>query len=96
MFDEDMDFGEFRPPTKLSAEIFGLYHPKFKQSIHSLDNEFKNQDDLIKAYAYNTSEGNIREYNEDTIIVLIKKIKMIIVIFFQCMMVMEEMVVLYI
>ena len=69
MFDEDMDFGEFRPPTKLSAEIFGLYHPKFKQSIHSLDNEFKNQDDLIKAYAYNTSEGNIREYNEDTITV---------------------------
>ena len=69
MFDEDMDFGEFRPPTKLSAEIFGLYHPKFKPSIHSLDNEFKNQEDFIKAYAYNTSEGNIREYNEDTITV---------------------------
>ena len=69
MFDEDMDFGEFRPPIKLSAEIFGLYHPKFKPSIHSLDNEFKNQDDFIKAYAYNTSEGNIREYNEDTITV---------------------------
>ena len=69
MFDEDMDFGEFRAPTKLSAEIFGLYHPKFKQSIHSLDNEFKNEDDFIKAYAYNTSEGNIREYNEDTITV---------------------------
>ena len=69
MFDEDMDFGEFRTPTKLSAEIFGLYHPKFKQSIHSLDNEFKNEDDFIKAYAYNTSEGNIREYNEDTITV---------------------------
>ena len=69
MFDEDIDFGEFRPPIKLSAEIFGLYHPKFKPSIHSLDNEFKNQDDFIKAYAYNTSEGNIREYNEDTIAV---------------------------
>ena len=69
MFDEDMDFGEFRPPIKLSAEIFGLYHPKFKPSIHSLDNEFINQDDFIKAYAYNTSEGNIREYNEDTITV---------------------------
>jgi len=64
-----MDFGEFRTPTKLSAEIFGLYHPKFKQSIHSLDNEFKNEGDFIKAYAYNTSEGNIREYNEDTITV---------------------------
>ena len=69
MFDDDMDFGEFRPPIKLSSEIFGLYHPKFKSSIHSLDNEFKNQDDFIKAYAYNTSEGNIREYNEDTITV---------------------------
>ena len=69
MFDDDMDFGEFRPPIKLSSEIFGLYHPKFKPSIHSLDNEFKNQDDFIKAYAYNTSEGNIREYNEDTITV---------------------------
>ena len=69
MFDDDMDFGEFRPPIKLSSEIFGLYHPKFKPSIHSLDNEFKNQDDFIKAYAYNTSEGNIREYNEDIITV---------------------------
>ena len=69
MFDDDMDFGEFRPPIKLSSEIFGLYHPKFKPSIHSLENEFKNQDDFIKAYAYNTSEGNIREYNEDTITV---------------------------
>ena len=74
MFDDDMDFGEFRPPIKLSSEIFGLYHPKFKPSIHSLDNEFKNQDDFIKAYAYNTSEGNIREYNEDTITV--KKINL--------------------
>ena len=69
MFDEDTDFGEMKTPIKLSPEIFGLLHPKFKNSIHSLDNEFKNNDDLIKAYAYNTSEGNIRDYNEDTITV---------------------------
>ena len=69
MFDEDEEFGEMKTPIKLSPEIFGLYHPKFKTSIHSLDYEFKNNDDLIKAYAYNTSEGNIRDYNEDTITV---------------------------
>jgi hypothetical protein len=69
MFSEDNDFGEMKTPIKLSPEIFGLYHPKFKQSMHSLENEFKNSEELIKAYAYNSSEGNIREYNEDTITV---------------------------
>ena len=69
MFSEDNDFGEMKTPIKLSPEIFGLYHPKFKQSICSLENEFKNSNELIKAYAYNSSEGNIREYNEDTITV---------------------------
>jgi protein phosphatase 2C family protein 2/3 len=34
--------------------------------VYSSDNEF-NQNDIIKAYAYNTTEGNIRDYNEDTI-----------------------------
>jgi len=69
MFSEDNDFGEMKTPIKLSPEIFGLYHPKFKQSTHSLENEFKNSEELIKAYAYNSNEGNIREYNEDTITV---------------------------
>ena len=67
MFSEDNDFGEMKTPIKLSPEIFGQYHPKFKPSTHSLDYEFKNSDELIKAYAYNTCEGNIRDYNEDTI-----------------------------
>ena len=69
MFNQGNDFGEQKTPIKLSPLIFGMYHPKFKNSIHSLDNEFKSNDELIKAYAYNTSEGNIREYNEDTITV---------------------------
>ena len=69
MFSEDNDFGEMKAPIKLSPEIFNLYHPKFKPGIYSSENEFNNSNELIKAYAYNTSEGNIREYNEDTITV---------------------------
>ena len=69
MFSEDNDFGEMKTPIKLSPEIFNLYHPKFKPGIYSSENEFNNSNELIKAYAYNTSEGNIREYNEDTITV---------------------------
>ena len=69
MFSEENDFGEMKTPIKLSPEIFNLYHPKFKPGIYSSENEFNNSNELIKAYAYNTSEGNIREYNEDTITV---------------------------
>ena len=69
MFNDDNDFGEMKTPIKVSPEIFGQYHPKFYPSVHSLDNEFNHTEELIKAYAYNTSEGNIRDYNEDTITV---------------------------
>ena len=79
MFDIDNDFGTKKPPIKLSPEIFYLHHPKIRNSIYSSENEFKNSEELIKAYAYNTSDGNIREYNEDTItatkIILDKKEK---------------------
>ena len=67
MFDDDNEFGIKKPPIKLSSDIFWLQHPKFRNSIYSSDNEFKNSGELIKAYAYNTSDGNIRDYNEDTI-----------------------------
>ena len=60
------DIGQKKDPIFLSPEIFAGYHPKFKQSIYNSDNEF-NKNDIIKAYAYNTNEGNIRDYNEDTI-----------------------------
>ena len=67
MFDDDNEFGIKKPPIKLSSDIFWLQHPKFRNSICSSDIEFKNSNELIKAYAYNTSDGNIRDYNEDTI-----------------------------
>lgn len=38
----------------------------FKYSIFSFDCEFS-PDDAITSFAYNTSQGNIRAYNEDTI-----------------------------
>ena len=60
------DIGQKKDPIFLSPEIFTGYHPKFKQSVYNSDNEF-NKNDFIKAYAYNTNEGNIRDYNEDTI-----------------------------
>jgi serine/threonine protein phosphatase PrpC len=59
-------FGEKKEPIQLSPEIFSCHHSKFRPSICSSDTEFK-KTDFIKAYAYNTSEGNIRDYNEDTI-----------------------------
>ena len=57
-----------KTPTIISPSIFTSYQPKFKPSLHSLENEFNNND-LIKAYAYNSSDGIVRDYNEDTITV---------------------------
>ena len=59
-------FGEKKESIQLSPEIFSCHHSKFRPSICSSDSEFK-KTDFIKGYAYNTSEGNIRDYNEDTI-----------------------------
>ena len=63
-----VDIGQKKPPISLCPEIFSSYHSKFKPSKYSSDNEFT-QNDFIKAYAYNSNEGNIRDYNEDTITV---------------------------
>ena len=60
------DFGQMKSPIFLSPLILSSFHSKFKPSTYSLDNEF-NKNDIIKAYAYNSTEGNIRDYNEDTI-----------------------------
>ena len=60
------DFGQPKSPIFLSPLIFSSFHDNFTPSTYSSDNEF-NKNDIIKAYAYNTSEGNIRDYNEDTI-----------------------------
>ena len=74
-----IDIRELKKPVKISPQIFRLYHPKFKPSIYSSENEFKNKRDFIKAYAYNSCIGNTRKHNEDTItatkIILIPKNK---------------------
>ena len=62
--------GNLGPTTQktveLTPEIYHNTYKNFEPSIFSSKNEFSNND-LIKAYAYNTSMGNIRNYNEDTI-----------------------------
>ena len=60
------NFGQPKTPIFLSPLIFSSFHSKFKPSVFSSDNEF-NDNDFIKAYAYNSNEGNVRDYNEDTI-----------------------------
>ena len=51
---------------KLSSEIFRTDFRNFKESVISKKEDiFKN--DIIKGFAYNTSKGNVRAYNEDEI-----------------------------
>ena len=51
---------------ELSPEIFRSTYKNFYPSIISFDNEFS-QEDIIKGYAFNSSMGKYRDYNEDTI-----------------------------
>ena len=61
--------------VNISADLLKKPFPSFEESITSYYNEFNSKSNiLIKGYAYNTSKGNIRNYNEDTI--TIKKIKL--------------------
>ena len=55
-----------KEPVELSPEIFKNKYNNFTESITSSTEEFE-KDDIIKGYAFNTSMGNIRDYNEDTI-----------------------------
>ena len=55
-----------KEPVELSPEIFKNTYNNFTESITSSAEEFE-KDDIIKGYAFNTSMGNIRDYNEDTI-----------------------------
>ena len=52
--------------VNLTPEIFKNTYKNFEISITSTPNKI-NKNDIIKGYAYNTSMGNIRDYNEDTI-----------------------------
>lgn len=52
--------------VELSPEIFTNTYKNFIPSITSSQEEFS-EEDIIKGYAFNSSMGNIRDYNEDTI-----------------------------
>ena len=59
----------------ITPDILKKSFPNFEESVTSYINEFSGKSNiLIKGYAYNTSKGNIRNYNEDTITV--EKIKL--------------------
>ena len=60
------DANRVQKTVELSPEIFKNTYKNFIPSITSSPNEFT-QTDIIKGYAYNSSMGNIRDYNEDTI-----------------------------
>ena len=62
------DAKRIQKTVELSPEIFHNNYKNFIPSVISSPNEFT-QTDLIKGYAYNSSMGNIRDYNEDTITV---------------------------
>ena len=55
-----------KEPVELSPEIFKNAYNNFTESITASSEEFS-KDDIIKGYAFNSSMGNIRDYNEDTI-----------------------------
>jgi len=52
--------------VELSPEIFRTSYKNFYHSITSFDNDFS-EEELIKGYAFNSSMGNYRDYNEDII-----------------------------
>ena len=54
--------------TELTPEIFKTNYKNFQRSIKSIPDEFT-LEDKIKGYAYNSSTGKYRDYNEDTITV---------------------------
>ena len=62
------NLNQHKKTIELSPEIFKNTYKNFIPSIKSSPDEF-NKNDIIKGYAYNSSMGNIRDYNEDTITV---------------------------
>ena len=57
-----------KTPVEISPSILTQTFKNFINSTTSAKNEFS-KEDIIKSYAYNSSMGNIRNYNEDTITV---------------------------
>ena len=61
-----LDLNKNQKTVELSPEILKNTYKNFTPSVTSSQEEFSS-DDIIKGYAYNSSMGNIRDYNEDTI-----------------------------
>ena len=60
----------FSKTVEITADIIKKSFHNFEESVTSYYNEFSSDSNiLIKGYAYNTSKGIIRNYNEDTITV---------------------------
>ena len=55
-----------RKTVDLSPEIYNNTYKNFEVSVTSNSSIIKDSD-IIKGYAYNSSMGNVRDYNEDTI-----------------------------
>ena len=57
-----------RKTVNITPDIFNNTYKNFEISVTSKSNII-NEKEIIKGYAYNSSMGNIRDYNEDTITV---------------------------
>ena len=55
-----------RKTVNITPEIFNNTYKNFEISITSTPSKIK-ESNIIKGYAYNSSMGNVREYNEDAI-----------------------------
>ena len=55
-----------RKTVNITPEIFNNTYKNFEISLTSLDGDIK-EGEMIKGFGYNSSMGNIRDYNEDTI-----------------------------
>jgi len=61
-----LDINQPQKTVELSPEIYKNNYKNFIPSIPSFNEDFS-ETDIIKGFAYNSSMGNIRDYNEDTI-----------------------------
>jgi len=61
-----LDINQPQKTVELSPEIYKNNYKNFIPSITSFNEDFS-ETDIIKGFAYNSSMGNIRDYNEDTI-----------------------------
>ena len=55
-----------RKTVNITPEIFNNTYKNFEISLTSIDDDIK-EGEMIKGFGYNSSMGNIRDYNEDTI-----------------------------